>query len=260
MGSGVARFDRVDRPVFGSGVRREAAGRRVTIVVVVAGVLALHAVLFAVVQWEAPLQRSEPLRPRTIEAVLIAPLPTMTTIPAMPQRNEAHRQTPSANRPIQHAVRSISEAPPSHDAPHTRAQTQERTATPVTAPTDVHAATQAAVPAPPVAVAQQPQPQAAAEPVAETSHRVAHLDCSLMKPDYPAQSLRRAEAGTAVIELETAANGHVVAARVATSSGYARLDEAARNAALESHCQPYAQSGKPAPACADVPFTFNLSE
>ena len=81
-----------------------------------------------------------------------------------------------------------------------------------------------------------------------------------MKPDYPAQSLRRAEAGTAVIELETAADGHVVAARVATSSGYARLDEAARNAALESHCQPYAESGKPVPARADVPFTFNLSE
>ncbi|MBV8260578.1 MAG: energy transducer TonB, partial [Paraburkholderia sp.] len=106
----------------------------------------------------------------------------------------------------------------------------------------------------------QPQARAAVEPVVETPHRVAHLDCSLTKPDYPPQSLRRAEAGTAIIELETAADGHVVAARVATSSGYARLDEAARNAALDSHCQPYAESGKPAPARADVPFTFNLSE
>ncbi|HEY4802483.1 MAG TPA: energy transducer TonB [Paraburkholderia sp.] len=131
------------------------------------------------------------------------------------------------------------------------------------APPDAHAATEASVPAQPVADAQpqpHPQPQAPAEAVAETPHRVAHLDCSLTKPDYPAQSLRRAEAGTAVIELETAADGHVLAARVATSSGYARLDEAARSAALESHCQPYAESGKPVPARADVPFTFNLAE
>ncbi|MEM5315168.1 energy transducer TonB, partial [Paraburkholderia sp. JHI869] len=73
-------------------------------------------------------------------------------------------------------------------------------------------------------------------------------------------SLRRAEAGTAIIELDTAADGRVIAARVATTSGYARLDEAARDAALASRCRPYAEDGKPEPARADVPFTFTLSE
>lgn len=125
---------------------------------------------------------------------------------------------------------------------------------------DAHAAPETALPTQRIAEA-QPQPAPAAQaPATSTPRHVAHLDCALTKPDYPAQSLRRAEAGTAIIELDTAADGHVAAARVATTSGFARLDEAARDAALASRCQPYVEDGKPAPARADVPFTFTLSE
>ncbi|WP_224014707.1 TonB family protein [Paraburkholderia tropica] len=111
--------------------------------------------------------------------------------------------------------------------------------------------------------AEPPQSATSAPASAEATdapHRVAHLDCTLAHPDYPEQSLRRAESGTAVIEIDTALDGRVVAARVASSSGYARLDAAARAAALASHCQPYAENGAARRARADVPVTFNLNE
>ncbi|WP_322049479.1 energy transducer TonB [Paraburkholderia sp. J67] len=106
----------------------------------------------------------------------------------------------------------------------------------------------AAAPAPPMA------------PPVATPRRVAHLDCALVKPDYPPQSLRRGQAGTVVVELETDVAGRVSTARIATSSGYEHLDEAARAAVLASHCRPYAEDGRPMPARADVPVMFNLDE
>ncbi len=89
---------------------------------------------------------------------------------------------------------------------------------------------------------------------------VAHLDCTLRKPDYPPASLRLGETGTVVIALDTDATGRVRAAHVATSSHYARLDAAARDAVLASRCRPYVEDGTPVPARADVPVTFNLDE
>ncbi|KDB10703.1 TonB family protein [Burkholderia sp. lig30] len=82
----------------------------------------------------------------------------------------------------------------------------------------------------------------------------------MVKPDYPPQSLRLGEAGTAVVELETDASGRVAAARVVAGSGSARLDEAARDAVLASHCSPYTENGTARPARARAPITFNLDE
>ncbi|MCG5077993.1 energy transducer TonB [Paraburkholderia tagetis] len=97
-------------------------------------------------------------------------------------------------------------------------------------------------------------------PPVATPRRVARLDCALVKPDYPPQSLRRGQAGTVVVELDTDVAGRVSAARIVTSSGYEHLDEVARAAVLASHCRPYAEDGRALPARADVPVTFNLDE
>ncbi|MEX3938414.1 energy transducer TonB [Paraburkholderia sp. BR10937] len=251
MASVVARFDRGERVVFGPHV----LGRRAAIAAVVAGVLALHAALIVVARWGAPASRAVPVRVRVIGTVLIAP---------ESHKSEAPARTSSPSRPTHEASRNHRVEPARTRPPApVRAQSITRTLPPpLTPPPPAHAAPEAATPTERLAGSQpqsQPAPVAQA-PAADTPRRVAHLDCALTKPDYPAQSLRRAEAGTAIIEVDTAADGHVVAARVATTSGYTRLDEAARDAALASRCQPYAEDGKPAAARADVPFTFTLSE
>jgi protein TonB len=253
MASVVARFDRGEPAVFG----QHPFGRRVAIAAVIAGVLALHAALIAVARWEAPASHAVPVRVRVVDAVLIAPIPPVSNKSEAPARTSSlSRRTHQAiqNNPVQSA-RTRPPAP-------VHAQSITRTPLPLTPPPSAHAAPEAATPTERIA---GPQPQSQPAPVtqapaADVPRRVAHLDCALTKPDYPAQSLRRAEAGTVIIEVDTAADGHVVAARVATTSGYARLDEAARDAALASRCQPYAEDGKAAPARADVPFTFTLSE
>lgn len=251
MASVVARFDRGEGPGFGGPV----VGRRAAIAGVVAGVLVLHAALIVAVRWEAPGPHAMPMRMKIVSAVLIAPIePDSHKI-----EEPARRSSPS--RSFYKAMRSV-ERPPAQTRPVVRAHMHDipRAPLPPAAPLDAHVAPGAVTPTERIA-GPPPEPAPVAQaPVADTPRRVAHLDCALTKPDYPAQSLRRAEAGTAVVELDTAVDGHVVAARVATTSGYARLDEAARAAALASRCQPYAENGKPMPARADVPFAFTLSE
>ncbi|WP_157692753.1 energy transducer TonB [Burkholderia sp. ABCPW 11] len=56
------------------------------------------------------------------------------------------------------------------------------------------------------------------------------------------------------------AAGRVVAARVATGSGYPRLDAAARDTGLASRCATHAKNGAPSPMRARAPITFNLDE
>ncbi|MBN3748649.1 energy transducer TonB, partial [Burkholderia sp. Se-20373] len=89
---------------------------------------------------------------------------------------------------------------------------------------------------------------------------VAHPECALVPPDYPLQSLRAGEHGTALVELETDAAGRVVAARIVAGSGSPRLDAAARDAVLASRCAPHVENGTALPMRARVPITFNLDE
>ncbi|WP_395068638.1 energy transducer TonB [Paraburkholderia silvatlantica] len=263
MASAVARFDRGEPAVFG----RHAFGRRAAIAGVVAGVLALHAALIAVARWEAPASHVMPARVRIVDAALIAPVAPPIALPIAPMSpvshaSEAPARTSSPSHSIHEVIRN-NPAQPARTRPAAPVHAQNTTRTPpppLAAPPAAHAAPEAATPTQRMAGPQPLPAPVATAPAADTPRHVAHLDCALTKPDYPAQSLRRAEAGTAIIEVETAADGRVVAARVATTSGYARLDEAARDAALASRCQPYAEDGKPAPARADVPFTFTLSE
>ncbi|MCG1039588.1 energy transducer TonB [Mycetohabitans sp. B7] len=125
------------------------------------------------------------------------------------------------------------------------------------------------LPAPPAAPAPAPAP--AAEPASPApSPRpavaqgvpkgVAKLDCQIMRPDYPALSRRREETGTVIINLVIGPEGKVERATVKKSSGYDRLDAAARNAALASTCRPYIENGQPIRVTADQPYVFNLGD
>ncbi len=65
-----------------------------------------------------------------------------------------------------------------------------------------------------------------------------------IKPAYPVLSRKLGEAGEAVFLLSIDENGRVLEAALETSSGYPRLDEAAKATLLEARFQPAAAQGK----------------
>jgi protein TonB len=263
MVAGVAWFD---REVSAEASREAGASRgrtewrsRIGVMAIVFAVGALHAVLLGFVLQRVPQPRKALAPVTTIEARLIAPISPIAT--ARDARIEAHpHESPRA------AARMSAASPPrrvsaaSTNAPNAPNASKPASVATDAPPHDQHAETAHAEPPQSATSASTDASAPASAEATDAPHRVAHLDCTLAHPDYPEQSLRRAESGTAVIEIDTALDGRIVAARVASSSGYARLDAAARAAALASHCQPYAENGAARRARADVPVTFNLSE
>lgn len=77
-------------------------------------------------------------------------------------------------------------------------------------------------------------------------------------PRYPALSRRFGEEGTAVLRVELDETGHVAAARVSSTSGFARLDDAALEAVRNWRCNPAQRDGQPVRAVALQPFKFIL--
>lgn len=77
-------------------------------------------------------------------------------------------------------------------------------------------------------------------------------------PVYPALSRRLAEAGAVVLWVELNEAGQVAMARVHSSSGFDRLDDAALAAVRRWTCAPPLRNGRPARATALQPFQFVL--
>ncbi|WP_350495326.1 energy transducer TonB [Accumulibacter sp.] len=77
-------------------------------------------------------------------------------------------------------------------------------------------------------------------------------------PHYPGQSRRVGESGLVVLRVELSESGHVASARVTTSSGHLRLDEAALAAVRIWRCVPATRNGQPVRAVAVQPFNFIL--
>ena len=81
-----------------------------------------------------------------------------------------------------------------------------------------------------------------------------------VKPEYPARSIQRHETGQVNIQDIVDAAGRVHDARLSTSSGFDRLDEAALRAARRSTFHPYMEHGRPIYAMAIIPYRFNLNK
>lgn len=79
---------------------------------------------------------------------------------------------------------------------------------------------------------------------------------------YPAMSKRMGETGTVIIALYFNANGIPKRAEISKSSGYDRLDQAARDAALSSQVTPIRQAGgnDATVYMFRAPFNFTLSQ
>lgn len=110
--------------------------------------------------------------------------------------------------------------------------------------------------APPVAVP-PPPPPAPPKPVERVAPVVdAAKNCP--KPEYPAASKRLEEEGTVLLRFMIDEGGKVIESRVDKSSGYTRLDEAARVALSQCQFKPGTADGKPERSWASLKYTWRL--
>lgn len=77
-------------------------------------------------------------------------------------------------------------------------------------------------------------------------------------PEYPSISQRLGEEGTVILQMLVGTDGKVTDSRVATSSGYERLDEAARRALSRCRFEPGTEDGKPVQAWASIKYTWKI--
>jgi protein TonB len=114
-----------------------------------------------------------------------------------------------------------------------------------------------AIPAAPVpsAPAAPPAPPAPPQPRTITSG-IQYLQEP--EPVYPSISKRIGEEGKAVLRVLVNDKGHPERVEIQQSSGFARLDEAARKAVLRALFKPFIEDGKAVAAYAVIPIRFQL--
>lgn len=175
----------------------------------------------------------EPLPERLIEVVLPVPVePTVHAAPtttALPTTAAHHSSPPTAAGPA-----PLDPAPVATPAsPGTTEPAAGATVPSVSTATAQHSATDT-TPAP------APATHASADTQPATD---ANYLCAA--PAYPDKSARLHESGRVVISLVVEADGSVSQAAVKTSSGFARLDEAARSAVSRCRFRPGTRNGVP---------------
>lgn len=162
--------------------------------------------------------------------------------PAPPKQIRKTVQVPAAiaapTAPTAHAIST----PQSHAAPDKSAAQEASASTAVAA--NAAAAPQAAQPAP-------AQPKT-------LSVGVEYLQPP--QPRYPPLSRRMGEEGRAILRVLVNAQGVPERAEIRTSSGIARLDEAAREAVMRAQFRPHIDNGQAVAVFVIVPIRFQLNQ
>ncbi len=87
---------------------------------------------------------------------------------------------------------------------------------------------------------------------------VIQAGASCAKPDYPSASRRLEEEGTVILKFLIGVEGKVLQADIEKSSGYTRLDDAARNALSKCQFRPGTVDGKPEQSWATIAYKWRL--
>jgi periplasmic protein TonB len=147
----------------------------------------------------------------------------------------------------------------SKPAPAPVAVTQDAIAEQAPTPLLVAPATPANVPFPqnaPAAVASTPTTTPTTQASPKTVSEVEYIEPP--QPNYPNVSQRLGEEGKVVLRVLVNVEGKPEEAHVRISSGFARLDEAARNAALRARFRPYRDGNAVVPVWTIIPISFSL--
>ena len=101
-----------------------------------------------------------------------------------------------------------------------------------------------------------PAPVVVAAAPVRTGAVVNSANCE--KPEYPSASRRLEEEGTVSLRFLVGVDGKVIQAEVDKSSGFRRLDEAARAGLAKCQFKPATVDGKPEQAWASMKYTWRL--
>jgi protein TonB len=112
---------------------------------------------------------------------------------------------------------------------------------------------QAPPPPPPAPVVQAPPPA----PIVRVP-AVINAAANCRKPEYPSASRRNDEEGTVQLRFLIGVDGLVIESKVEVSSGFARLDEAARSALSKCQFKPGTANGVPEQSWASMKYTWRL--
>ena len=117
-----------------------------------------------------------------------------------------------------------------------------------------------AVPEPTRIATPQPVTEAKPTPMVAVARLPATLQASgtCQKPEYPSISKRKEEEGTVLLKFLIGVQGQVLDSTIERSSGFVRLDEAARDALAQCQFKPGSVDGKPEPSWAHVKYTWRL--
>lgn len=121
-------------------------------------------------------------------------------------------------------------------------------------------------PAPPVAApapAPAPAPVAAPAPAPVAKVELPTTNADYLRnppPAYPRMSFRLGEEGTTIVRVFIGTDGRAQKAQVAKSSGYERLDEAARSTALAWQYVPGKRGGVPEAMWVNVPIKWEIKK
>ncbi|MDB5794946.1 MAG: TonB family protein [Noviherbaspirillum sp.] len=191
--------------------------------------------------------------PREVFATFITPEPARA--PAQPKP----KPEPVKPKTIQPKPAPAVPKPIPRERPVQRAEETAPSPTAISAPQPAPAAVEPPAPAAaaPVAPAAPVVPAPAAPPQPKTvTSGIEYIQPP--RPDYPPASRRSGEEGRAVLRVLVNEHGRPQRIEVQKSSGYERLDEAARQAASRAVFKPFMEDGKAVAAYAIVPVNFQL--
>lgn len=208
-------------------------------------VVALHAVLFWAIQVGLTRTVIDKM-PVVVQALLLEEkrpeLPPQPPAPPPPPKPTPPPPSPPPPLPPAYVPPAVTPAA----APPPQAIAAVITTPPPPAPK--------AAPAPTLPAA--PAPAAPAIAPVRTTAGVNIAQCD--KPDYPAASRRMEEEGTVGLRFLVGVDGKVIQSEVAKSSGYKRLDEAARAGLAKCQFKPATVDGKPEQAWTTIQYVWRL--
>ena len=103
-----------------------------------------------------------------------------------------------------------------------------------------------------------PVPRAAPTGPSRTAAVVDARNCA--KPEYPAASARAQETGLVVLQMLIGLDGLVVDSKIEKSSGFRRLDDAAKRGLSLCKFKPATEEGKPVQAWSRIEYQWKLDE
>jgi protein TonB len=192
---------------------------------------------------------------RAVEVIVPVQILSEMVTPPQPKAEPAPPPPPPAPPPVKpRVVKKIERVPPPAPQPIAIPEAPPAPAAPV-------GVTLPQPPAAPIAAPVAPTPAPPAPPPAPPRIELPTSDADYLRnprPPYPAISKRLGEQGKVVVRVLIGADGLPQQAQVQQSSGYERLDQAARATAMKWRYVPGKRGGVPEAMWVNVPINFVL--